>query len=88
MKDSIIEDMVSRASKELMDQIDWEVMAGFYIEIGWTRVERSPFVNNKEAVDIKYWIENNCQGTVSSRGRVWLFEEAKDATMFILKFGK
>lgn len=87
-RDHIIEDAVSKAAKELADQIDWEIMAGFYTEIGWTRVERSPFVNNKEAVDIRYWIDNNCKGNVSSRGFVWLFENEQDAMMFLLMFGK
>ena len=70
MKDPVIEEAVSNALKELAAQIDWEVMVGFYLENGWTKVERSPFVSNNEAVDIKVWIDESCNGKVASRGRV------------------
>ena len=85
---NIEEDITNSMAKELADEIDFEIIAGMLQEMGWTKVKRSPFVSNEEAVDIRYWIDEHITGEVQSRGYTWLFEQAKDATMFILKWGE
>ena len=81
------EKLMHKASQEISDRIDFEVLADLLVtSCGWTKIEFSPFVNNKQAVDIRCWIDEHQTGHVRSRGRTWLFENAKDATMFILKW--
>lgn len=83
------DEMMKRMSKEISDRVDFEIMSDLLVKsCGWHKVVRTPFVSNKEAVDIKYWIEENCKGYVHSRGYTWIFESEKDALLFSLKWGK
>ena len=82
LSDIVAEEM----AKEVAAEIDFEILADILVECGWTKVIRSPFFNNEEAVDIRYWVNEQIKGNVQSRGRTWVFEDAKDATMFILKW--
>ena len=79
--------LAKEVSKHIADEIDFEVMSTLLVEsCGWHKVRRSPFVSNKEAVDIKSWIDKNCQEHVHSRGYTWIFESEKDALMFSLRW--
>ena len=84
---NIEKEIVDNMAKELADEIDFEIIADMLQEMGWIKVKRSPFVSNKQAVDIRYWVDEHATGAVKSRGYTWLFEQPKDATMFILKWG-
>ena len=74
------------AAKELSDAIDWEITAGMLVEMGWIRVELSRYTDNHHAVDIGYWLNENCQGKYQRNGRTFLFENPADATMFTLRW--
>lgn len=85
---NIEDEVLNNAAQQIADEIDFEIISGMLQEMGWIKVTRSPFVSNKEAVDIGYWIDEQTTGQVKSRGRTWLFEQPKDATMFILRWGE
>jgi hypothetical protein len=83
-----LEDQVlSSLSKEIQEAIDFELIAELLKSIGWTKVKLSRYVDNYHAIDIQYWVKDNCQGKTRQNGATWLFEVPKDATMFILRWG-
>ena len=81
------EEMIAKAGNELAREIDREVLWGMLEGIGWTRVMLPRFVDNNHAVDISYWLADNCKNPFERHGRDFLFESAKDAQWFILRWG-
>ena len=83
----VLEDQYAEAAATAMArEIDREVLWGMLIGIGWTRVMLDRLQDNKHAVDISYWLDEQCQGAYERNGRDFLFESEKDATMFILRW--
>jgi hypothetical protein len=82
------EEMLNRAAKEIAEEIDWGVMANLLTEVGWERVTVNfgPRMSESIAHEIKEWVQSQCHGQVKSRNKTWLFENPKDATMFILRW--
>ena len=83
IEDAILEDL----GKEISDSIDWEIRAGMLVEMGWINFEIPRYIDNHHAIDIGYWLLDNCKGEYARNGRTFLFKESKDATMFILRWG-
>ena len=81
------ETLLADLGKEMAAAIDWEIMSGMLVEMGWTKFEIPRFIDNHHAVDISYWLADYCQGKYKRNGRTFLFEDSKDATMFILRWG-
>jgi hypothetical protein len=52
----------------------------------WHSIIRKPFATNKEAVDILYWLEDNCQARFDHVGGEWHFELEQDAILFSLRW--
>jgi hypothetical protein len=86
MKQSIEDELLAEAGKQMANEIDREILWGMLQGIGWTRVMLDRLQDNKHAVDISYWLEEHCQGAYERNGRDFIFENSKDATMFILKW--
>lgn len=86
MKQSIEDELLAEAGKQMANEIDREILWGMLQGIGWTRVMLDRLQDNKHAVDIGYWLEEHCQGAYERNGRDFIFENSKDATMFILKW--
>jgi hypothetical protein len=80
------EEIANKMSNDLSREIDREVLWGMLTGIGWTRVMLSRLQDNRHAIDITYWLKENCQGAYERNGRDFLFESTKDATMFTLKW--
>lgn len=78
--------VIEAKAKEMQQEIDREVLWGMLSKMGWIRVMLDRFTDNNHAIDITYWLEENCQGSYERNGRDFLFESTKDATMFILKW--
>jgi hypothetical protein len=83
IEDQLAEDL----GKQMSEAMDFEFIANMLCESGWTRFEIPRFVDNHHAVDISYWLSDYCQGEYKRNGRVFLFKESRDATMFILRWG-
>ena len=81
------EELIEKAGTEMAHEIDREVLWGMLQGIGWTRVMLPRFVDNNHAVDIGYWLETNCKRAFERNGRDFLFESAKDANWFKLRWG-
>lgn len=81
-----IEEAVKRASKELADEIDFDLLATLYLEMGWTEVKFNPKRTALEAWHIREWLNANCVGHRASRNTRFLFERKEDATLFLLRW--
>jgi hypothetical protein len=56
------------------------------IDDGWTSVDYPyGFESRHHAIDIEHLVEENL-GTFKRSGRTFIFEDAKDASMFLLKW--
>jgi len=80
------QEMLEAKANEMQQEIDREVLWGMLEGLGWTRVMLSRFVDNNHAVDIGYWLKDNCKHAYERHGRDFMFESAKDANWFKLRW--
>ena len=80
------EELIEKAGTEMSREIDREVLWGMLIGMGWTRVMLPRFVDNHHAIDIGYWLADNCKKSFERNGRDFLFEDVKDANWFKLRW--
>lgn len=75
------EQVLNDLTKKMSQEIDNEVFCELLQESGWTRCRARACHDHKK---IYAWVQNNVQG--SSRGfkYTWAFENAQDATAFLL----
>ena len=83
---SVQDEIMYRAGEEMAREIDREILWGMLVGIGWHRVMLSRLQDNNHAVDITVWLKEHCLGAYERRGRDFIFEDSKDATMFIMKW--
>lgn len=82
-----VPDISEEAVKILQEEIDWEVLCSFLKEVGWSEVKLEwPRMTESLAHEIKEWSKANLKGHYKGRGRTWIFEKEKDASMFILRW--
>ena len=81
------EQLHEELGKEMAREIDREILWGMLEGLGWTRVMLPTLGNGEQAVDIIVWIEENCKFAVERSGRDFMFESAKDANWFKLRWG-
>lgn len=82
LEQEIIEELGTRMQSE----IDREILWGMLVGMGWIRVMLDRFQDNKHAVDITYWLTENCKNPYERNGRDFIFENEGDAVNFILKW--
>lgn len=80
------EEMADRMASEISREIDREILWGMLVGMGWHRVMLTRFQDNKHAVDISYWLEDNIKNPFERNGRDFIFQEEKDAMLFILRW--
>ena len=78
------EELVSIVSNKISAEIDAEVMTSFYRAAGWTEVS-IPWPTRQQKAEVDDWCKS-LNMVFYSFGPFWLFKDAKDATMFILKW--
>jgi len=84
---NIQDEMIEFKAKQLSDEIDREVLWGMLEGIGWHRVMLPRLTDNNHAVDIAHWLALNCKNSHERSGRDFLFESARDADWFVLRWG-
>lgn len=77
--------ILTKIAKEMQEAIDQDVMWNMLKAQGWTCVSISRFQDNKHAIDITYWLEENVKN-YERNGRDFIFKSKKDAVNFILKW--
>jgi hypothetical protein len=81
------QEMIEAKAKEMQTEIDREIIWGLFEGMGWTRFKISRLTDNNHAVDISYWLDENCKGKFERNGSEFLFEDSKDAVLFMLRWG-
>jgi hypothetical protein len=81
------EEIANKTGNQMAREIDREVLWGMLEGIGWHRVMLSRFIDNNHAIDITDWLEHNCKNAYERIGRDFIFEDAKDANWFKLRWG-
>jgi hypothetical protein len=81
------QEMIEAKAKEMQTEIDREIIWGLFEGLGWTRFKISRLTDNNHAVDISYWLDENCRGKIERNGAEFLFEDSKDAVLFMLRWG-
>jgi hypothetical protein len=85
MKD-IEKEILDELGTKMQSEIDREVMWGMLKNLGWRRVMLDRFTDNKHAVDITYWLEENCKNPFERSGADFIFESEVDAVNFTLRW--
>ena len=85
--DNLEQEIINKAGNDLSREIDREVLWSMLQGIGWHRVMLPRLVDNHHAIDITYWLEENCKKAVERNGRDFIFEDSKDANWFRLRWG-
>jgi len=80
------EQIQEELGKEMAREIDREVLWGMLEGLGWTRVMLPRLIDNYHAVDIGYWLVDNCKHSYERNGRDFMFESQKDANWFKLRW--
>ena len=83
---NVEEEIATTLGNEISREIDKEILWGMLQGIGWIRVTLPSFVDNNHAVDITYWLEENCKDKVERNGSDFLFESGEDAVIFTLRW--
>lgn len=83
---SLEDQMLEQAGKEMAREVDREILWGFLTELGWQRVMLSRLQDNKHAIDIRVWLDENCKHAYQTSGRDFIFENQQDANWFILRW--
>ena len=86
--DSMARDMAREIDKDLLDDLMTDVL----INDGWTTTRINPAFGGSIVPEIEWyaetaeWIHINAKGDYKLLKGQWLFEDPKDATMFILRW--
>jgi hypothetical protein len=81
------QEMIEAKAKEMQTEIDREILWGLFEGLGWTRFKISRLTDNNHAIDITNWLSDNCKGQFERNGAEFLFEDSKDAVLFMLRWG-
>jgi hypothetical protein len=80
------DEIIAKAAEQLRQAIDDDLFADMLVACGWTKIKYSPVMPRERGYEIKEWIHSSCHGTVKSLNGNWLFEDSRDATLYILRW--
>lgn len=83
---SMQEQIIQELASEMQSQIDFEILSNILVEYGWTKVELKNKFLPVSGIELHEWRVKNIKGRWIGNEGVWLFEDAKDANWFILKW--
>ena len=99
MARSLQEDIINRVADDMARKIDKDLLDDMMIAVlkdeGWIETKVNPAYTDMGMLSGKYeewysktaeWIHINAQGDYKLIKGQWLFEDPRDATMFILKW--
>jgi len=81
------EEIINKAGYAMAREVDREVLWGMLQGIGWTRVMITRLTDNNHAIDIRHWLSLNTKKSYEWHGRDFIFEDARDANWFVLRWG-
>ena len=83
---SFEDEIADNLGNEMAREIDREILWGMLEGIGWCRVMLPRLIDNNHAIDITYWLEDNCKNAFERNGRDFMFESLQDANWFKLRW--
>lgn len=85
--DDLEQEIANKAAQRLSWDIDRGILWSMLEQSGWTPVTLSKFQDNRHAIDIIFWLDENCKRPSYKRhGREFIFEHKEDAVYFALKW--
>ena len=83
MQDEILEELDS----QMHSAIDFEILTDVLVKsCGWHRVSLERFRDNRHAVNITTWCQDNVKNQWKRNGCHFIFENTGDAVVFTLKW--
>jgi hypothetical protein len=83
---SLEDQMMENLSKEIAEEIDWEILADIFKACGWVTITFNPRMSDVRAHLVKEWLKKNCKGHYRSRKDIFMFEHESDAVNFSLRW--
>ena len=83
---TIEDEIMQKMAEQMSTEVDREILWGMLEGMGWTRVLLPKLIDNHHAIDITYWLEENCRNPFERNGRDFIFESQKDANWFMLRW--
>ena len=84
---SMQEQIVQELADKMQSQVDFEILSSILVDsCGWTKVELENKFLPVSGKELHEWRVKNIKGRWFGNEGVWLFEDAKDANWFILKW--
>lgn len=82
---NVEQDMIDKAGSRMAAEIDFEILSGFLIDIGWRKVVLRP-MTWEDSYEIDLWVTQHVKGHHQTMGLVWVFENVEDANWFTLRW--
>jgi hypothetical protein len=86
MMKTLEQEIIDYTATEMSRNMDWEILADVRCRMGWYRIDLDCLQDNQHAVDISWWLNENCVGKYHRNGRYFLFNEQSDAVLFKLRW--
>lgn len=80
------EQIMNELSEEMHSAIDFEILTDVLCRFGWHKVNLERFENNKQAIDITTWCQENIRKQWKRNGCLFVFENIGDAVNFTLRW--
>lgn len=77
--------ILDRMGQQMQESFDFVIQADILATMGWTELE-VVYVEDQTWAAVKEWAGLNFEGDHREHHGTWLIENAKDATMFALKW--
>lgn len=83
LQDAIVDEL----AEEMQKTMDFDILCDVLSRFGWTVIEMNyDPINGQGWNDVVNWADDNFSGGHKEHAGKWLIEQAKDATMFALKW--
>jgi hypothetical protein len=92
LEEDIANDMATKIAKQIDKDLLDDLMTDILVDGGWIQTKINPAFGGSIVPEIEWyaetaeWIHINARGDYKLLKGQWLFEDSRDATMFILKW--
>ena len=80
------EQIVEELASEMHSAIDFEILADVLCRFGWHKIDLERFRDNKQAIDIVTWCQDNIKNDWKRNGCHFIFEDMGDAVNFTMRW--
>ncbi len=80
------EEITQELATQMQSEMDFHILSDMLVELGWTRVVLTRYLNRKHSVDILMWCEEHVKNPYEHRGTSFVFQDQGDAVNFSLRW--